>query len=178
MGAFQSVLPLLGIASTVNAACNGNAALCGLPYSEVIMAGSHDSAFVGVLPTENQFVSITDQLNLGIRFLTVQTHNKSGTIEMCHTSCLELDAGPLTDYLTEVLNWMDSNTNEVVTVLITNQDAIPITQYGAAFTSTGLDKYVFTPSGQLQESQWPTLQQLIDANTRLIVLMGMWMTAR
>lgn len=77
-------------------ACNGNAALCSRLYSNVTQIGTHDSAFVGVLPTDNQLVSVTDQLDDGIRFLQAQTHELNGALELCHTSCTELDAGPLT----------------------------------------------------------------------------------
>ena len=82
--------------STTDVACNGNAALCSRLYSNVTQIGTHDSAFVGILPTDNQQVSVTDQLDDGIRFLQAQTHVKSGVLELCHTSCTELDAGPLT----------------------------------------------------------------------------------
>jgi hypothetical protein len=82
--------------STTAVACNGNAALCSRPYSNVTLIGTHDSAFVGVLPTDNQLVSVTTQLDDGIRFLQAQTHVDNGVLTMCHTSCAELNAGPLT----------------------------------------------------------------------------------
>ena len=83
-------------ASSSDVACNGNAALCSRLYSNVTQVGSHDSAFVGILPTDNQLVSVTTQLDDGIRFLQAQTHVKDDVLELCHTSCTELDAGPLT----------------------------------------------------------------------------------
>jgi hypothetical protein len=82
--------------SQTDVACNGNAALCSRLYSNVTQIGSHDSAFVGILPTDNQLVSVTTQLNDGIRFLQAQTHVENGVLELCHTTCAELDAGPLT----------------------------------------------------------------------------------
>jgi hypothetical protein len=80
-------------------ACNGNEALCSRLYSNVTQIGSHDSAFVGILPTDNQLVSVNTQLDDGVRFLQAQTHVKDNVLEMCHTSCTELDAGPLTGFL-------------------------------------------------------------------------------
>jgi hypothetical protein len=71
--------------------CNGNTALCGRQYSSVSFVGTHDSAFVGILPTDNQLESVTDQLDAGIRFLQAQTHIKNSALELCHTSCLEED---------------------------------------------------------------------------------------
>ena len=82
--------------SAQDVACNGNAALCSRLYSNVTQIGSHDSAFVGMSLTDNQLLSVTDQLDAGIRFLQAQTHVENGGLELCHTSCTELDAGPLT----------------------------------------------------------------------------------
>lgn len=106
------------LATIVLAACNGQDALCSRPYSNVTFVGSHDSAFVGPLPSQNQLLSVTDQLGLGVRFLQSQTHDKDGAIEMCHTSCDLLDAGTLTDYLKPIKAFMDANPNEVVTLLM------------------------------------------------------------
>lgn len=117
-----SLLPLgaawLGLATIVLAACNGQDAFCSRPYSNVTFVGSHNSAFVGLLPSQNQLVSVADQLGLGVRFLQAQTHDRDGTIEMCHTSCAELDAGSLTNYLEPIKTFMDANPNEVVTLLL------------------------------------------------------------
>jgi len=169
---------LLLAGSTVSAAvtpkatsCNGYPEFCSRLYSNVTLIGTHDSAFVGILPTENQLVSVADQLSDGIRFLQAQTHNSSGTIELCHTTCLELDAGPLLTYLETVKSFLDDNPNEVVTFLVTNQDAIPVAQYGEVMVASGLASYAYTPSSQLAIDEWPTYQELIDAGTRLVMFM-------
>jgi hypothetical protein len=78
-------LPVLALAASAAADCNGKAAYCNLAYSKVTFAGSHNSGFVGVGPSDNQLTSVSAQLNQGIRFLTTQTHDKDGVIEMCHT---------------------------------------------------------------------------------------------
>lgn len=134
--------------------------------------GSHDSAFIGSLISENQHLNVSAQLALGIRFLQAQTHNLDGTIEMCHTSCLELDAGSLADYLAPLKTFMDANANEVVTLLLTNGDDISVSDYATVFSSVGLDEYVFTPSSTLALDQWPTMQTMISDGTRLVVWMG------
>lgn len=170
----MKLLRVLPLTATVLAACNGHDELCGKRYSEVTFVGSHDSAFVGQTPTHNQYVSVTEQLQLGVRFLQAQTHNKGGTIEMCHTYCWELDSGTLARYLQEIADWMKGNPSEVVTLLLTNGDAVPVQQFDAVFQSTGLKQYVYRPppGGILSKDQWPTLGQLVDAKTRLVVFMG------
>ncbi|GAO17135.1 hypothetical protein UVI_02026660 [Ustilaginoidea virens] len=162
----------LPLAASSLAACNGHGELCGKRYSDVTFVGSHNSAFVGPTPTHNQYVSVTDQLNLGVRFLQAQTHDKGGTIEMCHTYCWELDSGPLARYLGEIAAWMDGHPGDVVTLLLTNEDAIPVGRFDDVFGRTGLKRYAFRPRGVLSRRQWPTLRELIDAQTRLVVFMG------
>lgn len=154
------------------ATCNGNTALCSRKYSNVTQIGTHDSAFVGDLPTQNQDLSVTDQLNAGIRFLQAQTHSFLDQIFLCHTSCWEENSGTLVNYLTTVRTWMDANPNEVVTILLTNGDAIDINDFGSVMNSAGLAKYAYTPPSKLSLDQWPTLQELITANTRLVMFMG------
>ncbi|KAL0942346.1 phosphoinositide-specific phospholipase c-like phosphodiesterases superfamily [Colletotrichum truncatum] len=158
---------LVGIA----AACNGNQALCGKKYSEITFVGSHNSAFVGIGPAHNQLVSVQEQLNLGVRFLQAQTQNKRGNIQLCHTDCLLLDVGTLSEYLDKINKWMNTNPNEVVTLLLTNIDKIPVEKFAEVFKSTGLEKYVFRPGKKVAIDQWPTLQTLINSGTRLIVFM-------
>lgn len=161
-------------------ACNGQDALCSRLYSNITLVGAHDSAFVGEFLADNQLVSVTDQLKLGVRFLQAQTHDFLGHIQMCHTSCIERNAGSLGDYLTPIKAFLDdvANANEVVTLLLTNGDAIAVSDFADVFKSVGLDTYVFTPNGTLSLDQWPTLQQMIDNGTRLVVWMGMWTSAR
>ncbi|KAI0102742.1 PLC-like phosphodiesterase [Nemania sp. FL0031] len=166
-----TALPALALAATAAADCNGNAAYCDIAYSKITFAGSHNSAFVGIGPSDNQLSSVTAQLDQGIRFMTTQTHDKDGVIEMCHTSCALLDAGTLQDYLGTVKTWVDSHPNDVVTLLITNGDGIDITKYGDAFKAVGLDSYAFVPSGTLAFDAWPTLGDLISSGNRVVVFM-------
>ncbi len=42
----------------------------------------------GLLRTKRKILAVTQQLNDGIRLLQMQAHNNSGTIQLCHTSCV------------------------------------------------------------------------------------------
>ncbi|KAI0811481.1 PLC-like phosphodiesterase [Xylaria sp. FL0064] len=167
----RTTLPILALAAGAAADCNGNAAYCDKSYSQITFVGSHNSAFVGYGPSDNQITSVSDQLDEGIRFLTTQTHDKDGTIENCHTSCDLLDAGSLQDYLGTVKTWVDGHPNDVVTLLITNGDAIDITKFDNAFKAVGLDSYAYIPSGTLAFDDWPTLGDLISSGNRVVVFM-------
>ena len=150
--------------------CNGHAELCPRRYSNISQIGSHDSAFVGMLPSDNQDLSVTDQLNKGVRFLQVQTHHDLfGRLSLCHTSCFLLDAGTLQSYLTTVKKWLDQNTNEIVTLLLTN-DGGDVQGFERVFVKSGIKKYAFSPPKGMKN--WPTLQDMIAKGTRLVTFLG------
>lgn len=156
--------------------CNGRTEYCTRSYSNITFIGSHDSAFVGSLPQQNQNIDITAQLDMGIRYLQAQTHKSlldDKVIELCHTSCLLEDAGSLEAYLTTIKGWLDDNPNEVVTILLTNGDSLDISLFGSTFVSAGIDSYAFVPSSEpLAYADWPTLGDLIDSGKRLIAFLG------
>lgn len=152
--------------------CNGNAALCDRKYSNMTFIGAHNSPFVGILPTQNQLTDITAQLNQGIRFVSAQTQDKDGAVQLCHTDCGLEDAGTLQSYLSLIKTWLDGNANEVVTLLLTNGDAIDLTKFSDAFKGAGLDSYAYSPNANLALADWPTLGELIASGKRLVVFMG------
>ena len=177
-----SILPtlitLLTYLSPVNAAaqvCNGRPEYCSRIYSNITQIAAHDSAFVGIWPTQNQHKSVADQLRMGIRFLQSQTHIKNSQLQMCHTSCLEEDAGSVIQFLTTVKTFLDTNPNEVITILLTNGDRANSSVFDTALQKADLKRYIFTPatgSDTLPISAWPTLGEMIAANTRLVFFLG------
>jgi hypothetical protein len=165
------------LAPLAAAQCNGHSEFCDRSWSNITLVGAHDSPFVGDGLSDNQNINITAQLELGIRFLQGQTHKSGDTIEMCHTSCILEDAGSLDDFLGSVKTWLDSNPNEVVTLLVTNGDNLDISEFSSVFNSSGILPYVYTPPtspGVLPMDQWPTLQGLIDNGTRVVAFLGMF----
>ena len=168
------VLPAAVFAQTV---CNQHAEYCDLRYSDITFMGSHDSPFVGNLLSDNQELSVTAQMDMGIRFLQSQTHNdEDGTLSMCHTNCVLRNAGPVASYLETVKEWLDAHPDEVVTLLITNGDRVDMSRFDDAFVASGLKSYAYVPPTSpdwLPMDQWPTLRELIESGKRLIVFIGM-----
>ncbi|KAL8764115.1 MAG: hypothetical protein Q9184_000257 [Pyrenodesmia sp. 2 TL-2023] len=158
--------------------CNGHASLCSRKYSNITFIGAHNSPFVGDSPADNQDLSVTDQLNAGIRYLQGQTHvNAFDTLSLCHTNCFLNDAGSLTSYLSTLQKWLDDNPNEVLTLLLTNGDRLDPKEFEAAFKASGMDQYAYIPptttttTAPLPFNDWPTLGELINNKTRLIVFL-------
>ncbi|KAH7105465.1 PLC-like phosphodiesterase [Auriculariales sp. MPI-PUGE-AT-0066] len=162
--------------------CNGDARLCDRKYSDVVFVGTHNSYALdgaGGLPglanaASNQFINVPAQLGMGIRFLQSQTHVKDDSLHVCHTSCDLYDGGSLEDYLKSVSAFLndDANKNEVVTLLITNPENYPIEKWADIFKAASLDSLVYNPSSVPgTRADWPTMRELISANTRVVVLM-------
>ncbi|KAI0068181.1 PLC-like phosphodiesterase [Artomyces pyxidatus] len=153
--------------------CNGSPDLCDRTYGNVTFVGAHDSYAVGLnnLAT-NQDYNITQQLNDGVRMLQMQAHNSSGTIQLCHTSCSLFNGGTLQNYLTSVKSWMDSNPNDVVSLLIVNSDGFLPSDYDSVFKAAALDTLSYAPpSSSIPAGSWPTLGSLIDSGKRLVTFM-------
>ncbi|KZT02492.1 PLC-like phosphodiesterase [Laetiporus sulphureus 93-53] len=154
--------------------CNGYAEFCDRSFGNITFVGAHDSYSVSsTSAAANQDYNVTQQLNDGVRMLQMQTHNESGTIELCHTSCDLLDGGSLENYLQSVKSWMDDNTDDVVSMLIVNSyDNFLPSAYDTVFKTVGLDTMAYSPSNAtLARSDWPTLGTLIDNGTRLVVFL-------
>jgi len=158
--------------------CNNSPALCSKSYGSITQLGAHDSPFVRDSSNNfdvsgNQYFNSTVQLDAGVRLLTGQVHadSSSGSNQwrMCHSSCDLLDVGTLESWLSEIKTWMDANSNDVVTVLLVNSDSATATELEAQFSASGIDKYAYKPdSTTTVPSSWPTLNELITANTRLV----------
>lgn len=139
--------------------------------------GAHDSAFVGdvMQPMVNQEVSVTGQLDAGIRFLQSQTHEDMiGNLSMCHTSCYLEYAGSVTSYLSTIKSWLDKNPHEILTLLLVNGDHVDVSAFDSAFKAADLRKYAFVPPKSpnfLKMQDWPTLQQMISIDKRLVVFL-------
>lgn len=153
--------------------CNGHPEFCNRTYGNITYVGTHDSYAVGTNNLAvNQDYDITQQLNDGVRLLQSQVHNNSGVIQLCHTSCLLYNGGPLSDYLTKVKTWMDANPNDVVTLLIVNSDDFPPTEFASVFQAAGLDTLSYAPpSASIPASQWPTLGSMINSGKRLVTFL-------
>lgn len=168
---------LLALSACAQTVCNGHSEYCSLRYPEVTQIGAHDSPFVGPLPQHNQNLEVTEQLDLGIRFLQGQTRlDIEGQLSMCHTDCLLEDAGTVEAFLSTVKTWMDSHPDEVITLLLTNSDGFNISDFDTAFNGSGIKQYTFVPSTSpesIDMGSWPTFEELISAGTRLITFLGL-----
>jgi hypothetical protein len=101
-----------------------------------------------------------------------QTHYQNETLYLCHTSCDLLNAGTLEAYLTTVVQWVQQNPYEVITILMGNYDLIAPGNYTAPIKNSGLINYAYTPPKiPMALDDWPPLSSLILSGKRVIIFM-------
>lgn len=165
-------------ASPVNSRpCNNYPEFCNRKYSNITMVAAHNSPFVRTgSAAANQQYTVKTQLDDGVRFLQAQIQfSANDTVpHFCHTSCDILDAGPITDWLTQVREWIEDSNNryEVVTILLGNGNYSQPDKYAPYIEQTGLTNYVYTPPVvPMNLTDWPTLGEMIISNKRVVMFL-------
>ncbi|KAJ2628314.1 hypothetical protein H4R22_003950 [Coemansia sp. RSA 1290] len=101
------------------------------------------------------------------------------SIHLCHESCLLIDKGPLIQTLITIREFMEANPREIITLIIENVNGVEASRVAPSFEQSGLSSMALTLqpdrfSNDLVHSNhylWPTLQEMIDGNQRLVVFM-------
>ena len=147
--------------------CNGDQALCTRPLSDVTFPATHNANATeeyGYSPlTANQTHGIQQQLEDGVRAFMLDVMYHEGETALCHGIC-ELGITDHVDTLGEFRTFLDSHPDEVLVFLY--QDSISMDDLEQDLTESGLFPMVYTWD---QSTPWPTLQELIDDDQRLII---------
>lgn len=154
--------------------CNGAVELCARRYDEVAYPTTHN-AFAAVSEGwifANQTPGLSQQLADGVRAFMLDVWNwPAGSHDtwLCHGTC-ELGATPglrepLANGLVRIRSFLDTHPAEVVTLIL--ESYVSAADFAQAFAASGLLPYALAHTvGQ----PWPTLQQMIDAGSRVVVL--------
>lgn len=155
--------------------CNNHVEYCTRKYSNITNIAAHNSPFVRPGNSgSNQELGVTTQLNDGIRLLQAQIQwpSNSSAPHFCHTSCDLLDAGPITDWLTTVRQWVDSHPYDVITILLGNGNYSHPSLYVPYIEKTGILKYVYSPPYlPMSLDDWPTLEDMIVRGKRVVMFL-------
>jgi len=153
--------------------CNGWPEFCARQYSNITMVTAHNFAFVRKgNAASNQALTVTYQLNDGIRMLSTEAHYFNDSVYLCHTSCNELNMGTLEDTLTTVTKWVADHPYDVVTLLLVNSDFIDVDNYTAPINNSGLIRYAYRPTQiPMTVDSWPTLSEMILSEQRVVIFM-------
>lgn len=158
--------------------CNGSELNCQRRYDQVTFAATHNAFSyamggpIGYL-FPNQDLPISEQLARGIRGLGIRPcpyygtdASEMGRVYVTHNFSLmgRLGSEPLVDILSEVRTFLEQNPTEIVTLFA--ESAVTPAQIAAVFDESGLTPYLYTHDAQ---RGWPTLNEMLDAKTRLVV---------
>lgn len=155
--------------------CNGYVEFCKRKYSNITMVAAHNSPFVRPGNSgSNQELPVGTQLNDGIRLVQAQIQYPANASDphFCHTTCDLLDAGPITEWLTEVRRWVDTHPYDVITILLGNGNYSKPAAYAPYIEQTGILKYVYTPPYlPMTLDDWPTLEDMIIRGKRVVMFL-------
>ncbi|KAK9782595.1 putative Secreted protein [Seiridium cardinale] len=175
-GNFSSTTVTSATATVTNTRpCNNYPEFCNRKYSNITEVSCHNSPFVTANNlAANQQYDVTYQLNDGVRFIQAQIQWPTNATEphFCHTSCDILDAGPITDWLGTVKDWVASHPYDVVTILLGNGNYSVPSIYYPYIESTGILDYVYTPPlVPMTLNDWPTLAEMILTGKRVVMFL-------
>jgi hypothetical protein len=147
------------------AQCNGSIDLCSKQYNEVAYLTTHNafnSDEDGLL-FPNQSNNIASQLNDGVRGLMIDVYSLPilGT-RVAYHSIIGLGYIPLSDIFNDIKTFLDNNPNEIVTIIL--ECYVTANDIEDEINQSGLSNYLYT-----HNTVWPTLQNMIDNNSRLVV---------
>jgi len=125
-----------------------------------------------------QLWSLENQLKRGVRHFLLDIWPHKGELLLCHNRCkisLILKLGRQHKDLRSALklfkNWLDTHPDEIITLELENY-ATGAQTYKIIKSVPGLDSYILKRSDYeplAYGGKWPTLQNLIDQNKRLII---------
>jgi hypothetical protein len=164
-GVLLGALLCTSCAESTKTACNGHEELCDRRFDQVAFPMTHNAmsnAEAGWI-SPNQSFGITRQLSDGIRGLMLDTYEEEGELLLCHVICLA-GSQPLVEGLGEIATFLETHRNEVVSIIFENY--ITHAQTAQAVEESGLIELVYAHE---MGEPWPTLSELIEANTRLVV---------
>jgi len=126
----------------------------------------------GYGPDQNQVFSMSDQLDLGSRFLWLDLHWFAGIVVLCHGREHDLGCGlsdrPFAYGVQEIAAWLAANPDEIAMIDLEayvdghfDEVANPL----SAFFGTTL----YRPSDRTDPSFWPSRRELRSAGKRVIV---------
>jgi hypothetical protein len=155
--------------------CNGLSNLCDLPANEIVYATLHNAGSTvesGSLIFKNHILDLGRALTAGYRGINLDIGKCFGQVKLVHGPCLTSSRN-LSTVLTHIATFLEENPNEVL--ILPTQLATPLSG-GDSVTLRAIEQgFKAVPEfyNQLYNhpgvgQAWPTLRELIAANTRIL----------
>ncbi len=156
---------LLFFISDSVAQCNGFDHLCNKRYNEVAYLTTHNAfnCEAGGFLIPNQHNTITQQLNDGVRAFMIDVYDVNGVPTVYH-GYPYLGTVPFLENLIEIKGFLDNNPKEIVSIIL--ECYITSDEVENSLNRAGIFSYLYAKDSTIL---WPTLQELIDSDKRLVV---------
>ena len=145
--------------------CHTSDALCDKRFDEVAFAMTHN----GYSSEEDEFLGpnhkfgIEQQLEDGIRGFMLDVYEDQDTLTLCHSNC-EIGSRSLAGALETYLAFLEANPRDFIVIIF--ESYVAGQDLAVGFQEAGLESYAYAHD---PSTPWPTLQELIDTDKRLIV---------
>lgn len=158
--------------------CNGHANLCAKPVNEIMFATMHNANNAvadGSLILPNHGLNIKTALDKGFRGINWDFAKCLDKVTLVHASCVLATKVPLKVVMQQILDFLNDNPHEVLllpTEIVEDSfllDTPTIAEVDAVFQEVpGWKDKLYDHPGP--GNPWPTVQELIDTDKRLIYL--------
>lgn len=134
-------------------------------YNQIAFLTTHNSFNTSAdgFSVPNQTYSISQQLNDGVRALMIDVYESNGIAVVYHGYSF-LGSVELVDVLLEIKSFLEINPDAVLSLILECYVDSDLIEYN--IDASGLTPYLFTKDSY---SDWPTLQEMIDENKRLVI---------
>ena len=153
--------------------CNGVDGICDLPVTDVMFAGLHNAMSTAqdefFIAANHQF-QLESALTAGFRAINVDVGNCGGELVLVHTKCTLGTRDPFTVF-DHINRFLDDNPRDVILMpLQINNDVDQTVDlyelYNVLQSVSGLTDRMYIHE---RDTTWPTMRQLIDNDTRIIM---------
>jgi len=180
IGALKSKACVVDLQLPASPGCNRDSALCMRKYSDVTYATMHNAYATtqdGVVFAQHR-ACMRSGLVAGIRGFMLDVHlTKDGDLKLCHVLC-SIGSVSLSSTLLMFAEFLEQNPREVLTIIWeVGYDGLRDVQHTHRFQLKTLFKKAMEDAGLVKYlhvqpvlQEWPTLQEMVDSNKRLVSL--------
>jgi hypothetical protein len=155
--------------------CNGLSNLCDFPANKIVYATLHNAGSTvesGSLVFKNHILDLGRALSAGYRGINIDIGKCFGQVKLVHGPCLTSSRN-LSTVLTQIANFLQENPNEVLIIPtqlatpLSGVDGVTLREIEQGFKAVPeFYNLLYNHPGVGQP--WPTLRELIAANTRVL----------
>lgn len=153
--------------------CNGVPGLCEVPIDQVLFASVHNAMATradGFFLAPNHRLSLEEALEFGYRAINLDIGVCDGKLALIHGRCLLGERDPI-EVFEHLSTFLRDNPNEVIVLsleIVNNNPEFPVSLSDVSIAMGNLTQQLYLLEDDTRP-EWPTLQQMIDINRRLLL---------